>query len=295
MKRRRLPPLSSLRAFEAFARNGRMIAAADELAVTHGAISRQIKQLEAWLGQPLIEGPKSRLRLTAAGHRLGEVLDQVFDDIESALPKQRRPRQAPLRVSCLGTFAMKWLIPRLPGFYNAYPDTAVEVSESYAPVDFAAGDYDVAIRMIATTSADPSATPFLTDYLGPVLSPALAEELAAGRALSGLRRLHTRSYPPAWTEWSRRSGEALGAHTDDMTFDHTYYMLAAAAAGLGVAIGSRWLAGDELKSGALVAPRGLQAMPHAYALIEPPASRRPDIALFRDWLVAEGEAAAKPV
>lgn len=294
MKRRRLPPLSSLRAFEAFARNGRMIGAADELAVTHGAISRQIKQLETWLGQPLIEGPKSRLRLTAAGHRLGEVLGNAFDDIESALPKQRRPRQAPLRVSCLGTFAMKWLIPRLPGFYNAHPDMAVEVSESYAPADFAAGDYDVAIRMITNPGMDPRATPFLTDYLGPVLAPALADELSAGRALSAFRRLHTRSYPPAWAEWSLRSGEALGTHGDDMIFDHTYYMLAAAAAGLGVAIGSWWLAGDELKSGALVAPSGLAAMPHAYALIAP-ASPRGDIAVFRDWLVAEGGAAAKPV
>ncbi len=294
MKRRRLPLLSSLRAFEAFARNGRMIGAADELAVTHGAISRQIKQLETWLGQPLIEGPKSRLRLTAAGHRLGEVLDQAFDDIESALPKQRRPRQAPLRVSCFGTFAMKLLIPRLPGFYNAHPGLAIEVSESYGPVDFATGGYDVAIRMDVADAPNPLATPFLTDYLGPVLAPALADELAAGRPLSSLRRLHTRTYPPAWAEWSQRSGEILAPHDDDMTFDHTFYMLAAAAAGLGVAIGSWWLTGDELKSGALVAPMGLAAMPHAYALIEPPSPRRPDVALFRDWLVAEGEAAVKP-
>lgn len=295
MKRRRLPPLSSLRAFEAFARNGRMMVAADELAVTHGAISRQIKQLETWLGLALIEGPKSSLRLTSAGHRLGEVLDHAFDDIESALPKQRRARQAPLRVSCLGTFAMKWLIPRLPGFYNAHPDTAIEVCESYAPVDFAAGDYDLAIRMVMIPSSDPMATPFLTDYQGPVLAPALAGELAVGRALNRFRRLHSRSYPPAWAEWSLRSGEALGAQDDDMVFDHSYYMLAAAAAGLGVAIGSWWLSGDELKTGALVAPRGLQAMPHAYALIAPPSSRRADIALFRDWLLAQGEAAITPV
>ncbi len=292
MKRRRLPPLTSLRAFEAFARNGRMIAAAEELAVTHGAVSRQIKLLETWLDLPLIEGPKTRLRLTPAGTRLGEVLGLAFDDIESALPKQRRPKRAPLRVSCYGTFAMKWLIPRLPDFYNAHPDTAIEVSESYAPVDFANSEYDVAIRM--TTAPDPMATPFLTDYQGPVLAPALAGELEAGRRLNSFRRLHTRSYPAAWAEWSQRSGEPLGDHADDMVFDHTSYMLAAAAAGLGAAVGSWWLTGEELRSGALVAPFGLQAMPHAYALIEPPSPHRPEIALFRDWLVGEGIRAAKP-
>ncbi len=294
MKRRRLPPLSSLRAFEAYARNGRMVVAADELAVTHGAISRQIKQLETWLGLPLTEGPKSKLRLTPLGQSLGEVLATAFDDIEDALPKPRRPRRAPLRVSCLGTFAMKWLIPRLPGFYNAHPDTAVEVSESYAPADFAGGDYDVAIRVVTEAAPDPRATPFLTDYLGPVVAPSLAAELAAGRALHTVRRLHTRSYPSAWAEWCQRAGQPQGDHADDMVFDHTFYMLAAAAAGLGVAIGSWWLTGDEVRSGALVAPLGLQPMPHAYALIAPPSPRRADIALFRDWLVAEGAASARP-
>ncbi len=290
MKRRRLPPLSALRAFESFARNGRMIVAADELAVTHGAISRQIKQLEAWLGLPLIEGPKSRLRLTPAGSRLGEVLGQAFDDIESALPRQRSPRRAPLRVSCLGTFAMKWLIPRLPRFYALHPDAAIEVSESYAPVDFGDGAYDVAIRVVVT-GASPGlpSTPFLTDYLGPVMAPALA-----GQPLAGLRRLHTRSYPAAWAEWCRRAGEPVSDTPNDMIFDHTFYMLAGAAAGLGVAIGSWWLTADELRSGALVAPFGLQAMPHAFALIEPAGVERADVARFRDWLVAEGQLAAVP-
>jgi DNA-binding transcriptional LysR family regulator len=289
MKRRRLPPLSALRAFESFARNGRMVVAADELFVTHGAISRQIKQLEAWLGLPLIEGPKSRLRLTPAGDRLGEVLGQAFDDIESALPR-RRPARRVLRVSCLGTFAMKWLIPRLPRFYALHPDAAVEVSESYAPVDFSEAAYDVAVRVVAS-EAKPGlpATPFLTDYLGPVMAPALA-----GQPLCGLRRLHTRSYPAAWAEWYRRADEPVAETADDMIFDHTFYMLAGAAAGLGVAIGSWWLTADELRSGALVAPFGLQAMPHAFALIEPIGGTRADVARFREWLVAEGRQAATP-
>ncbi len=118
MVRRSLPSLNALRAFEAFGRHGRMTAAAEELCVTHGAVSRQVQALEAELGVALTEGPRNRLRLTEPGLKLTEALTRAFETIEAGLPAGRQARRG-LRVSVQPTFAMKWLIPRLPDFVAA--------------------------------------------------------------------------------------------------------------------------------------------------------------------------------
>lgn len=119
MTARSLPPLNALRAFEAFARCGRMTLAADELCVTHGAISRQIRQLEDHLGAALTEGPRTKLVLTSTGVTLAQALTAAFDQIDAAIPRLPPAADRALVVSCLPTFAMKWLIPRLPGFVAA--------------------------------------------------------------------------------------------------------------------------------------------------------------------------------
>src|ERR1700760_3551457 len=110
--RRSLPPLNALRAFEAFGRHGRMTTAADELFVTHGAVSRQIRQLEQWLGYPLTEGPKTQLRLTPEAQRLLGAAGTALDLIgEAAAPAPSEAEE--LRIACHGTLAIRWLIPRL--------------------------------------------------------------------------------------------------------------------------------------------------------------------------------------
>src|SRR5271154_3017951 len=108
MPRRALPSLSSLRAFEAYGRFHSMTRAADELGVTHGAVSRQIKALESELGARLVAGPRHRLTLTPVGQTLAAALGSAFDIVAAALPGAERTEE--LVVSCLGTFAMKWLI-----------------------------------------------------------------------------------------------------------------------------------------------------------------------------------------
>jgi len=294
-RRRHLPSFSAMRAFEAFARHGRMSLAADELCVTHGAVSRQVRALQDWLDVALVEGPKTDLRLTPAGQRLAEVLARAFDDIEAGLPQGRREEQAVLRVSCLGTFAMRWLIPRLPRFYRLHPGIAVEVSESHAPVDFRTGEYDAAIRMQAESEVSgPDVTAFLAEYQGPVLAPTLWSGIAEPEALHTLPRLHTRTYPAGWPEWEARVGRPPTGAMTGTVFDHTFYMLAAASAGLGVAIGGWSLVQDDLADGQLLAPLGLVDTGLAYIFITPPG--RPDRAAgaFRDWLVEEGRRAAAP-
>src|SRR6218665_819144 len=110
---RRIPSLNALKAFEAAGRHGRMTLAAEELNVTHSAVSRQIQHLEAMLGVPLFEGPKNRLRLTEAGTALLSGLGMAFDQIDASVRAVADTDEGPLDVSCPGTFTMRWLIPLL--------------------------------------------------------------------------------------------------------------------------------------------------------------------------------------
>src|SRR5689334_22694779 len=144
--KRSLPSLNALRAFEAFARRGQMTQAADELCVTHGAVSRQIRSLETSLGFDLTEGPRHRLKLTEAGARLAAALHSAFDQVETALDDLRSDAHVELHLSCVGTLAIRWLIPRLSAFHARHPAVRVKVTESYAPVDFSRDRFDAAIR-----------------------------------------------------------------------------------------------------------------------------------------------------
>ena len=224
MTPRPLPSLNALKAFEAFSRHGRMSAAADELCVTHGAVSRQIKQLEQTLGSRLIEGPKSRLRLTAEGARLAGALTGALDQMAQAVAVARAESPQALEVSCVGTLAMRWLIPRLPGFVERHPNIRVGLSESHAHVDFRRDGVDLAIRMAEDLeSEDAEKTPFLDHYNGPVVAPALAaDEPFTLERLAALPRLHTRTFRRGWSEWEAYSGHRLGPAPVDREFDHHF-------------------------------------------------------------------------
>lgn len=194
MERRRLPSLKALQAFEAFARSGAMTRAAALLGVTHGAVSRQIKALEQELGAPLVAGPRHALVLTAAGRELAAALTGAFDRIAAALPGAAGDET--LAVSCLGTFALKWLIPRLPAFLAAHPGAQVRLVEDQGPADFANGAVQGAIRLCqGPAPAGLKATAFLAQAYGPVCAPALLA--AAGgdpERLLRAPRLHSETF-----------------------------------------------------------------------------------------------------
>jgi LysR family glycine cleavage system transcriptional activator len=265
-----------------------MTRAADELCVTHGAISRQIKALEAQLGAKLIDGPRHALKLTTAGLTLAQGLTAAFDTIRGALPPTARGGQdRPLRLSCNGTFAMRWLIPRLHGFVALHPAVKVEIAESHAPVDFSDGAYDAAIRLtVAVTPDDQIETPLMAHAFGPVCAP------GAG-PLEPQARLISRTHPPVWVEWTAASGIDLGPGAGPREFDHMFYMLEAAAAGLGVAVGSWPLVEQDIERGRLVAPLGFTPGQGRIALFTPLRGAHPNLAALRDWLVEE--AAKLPV
>lgn len=288
MSRRPLPSLTGLRAFEAFARRGSMTAAAGELCVTHGAVSRQVHALEARLGVRLVAGARHELRLTDAGRRLAEALTPAFDMVAAALPGASP--DAELVVSCLGTLAMKWLIPRLPAFHARHPGVRVRIVESHAPVDFSRGGLHAAIRIEHGRAPDGvRVTPFMAHQHGPVLSPALWVE--TGRDLAAvlaLPRLHSETFREAWASWAGRAGVALPPAATEREFEHNSYMLEAAAAGLGVAIAPWAFAAADLELGRLVAPFGFEPVSDRYVFLRPRLADNPIAEAFGVWLTEEG-------
>lgn len=297
---RRLPPLKTLPAFEIAADRLSLSAAAAELHLTHGAISRQIKALEDHLGVPLFRRFNRRIELTPAGAALLPAVRQAMQLLEaSASDVTARTRQGPLVVSCLATFMMRWLIPRLYAFSAAHPGIEVRLAASHAPVDFAAGGIDLAIRLGKPPwPRGVTARPFIADRMGPVLAPALLQRHRIRRPadLAQLDLLHAETRPGAWSQWLTIV-RANGADADvdgvvdasrGPRFEHTYFLLEAAASGLGAAIGSYPLVEQDLKSGRLLAPFGFVPSGSSYHLLSPRmVPSRARIAAFTTWLMAE--------
>lgn len=295
MPRRRHLPLTALRSFEAFARHGRMSLAADELCVTHGAVSRQVRSLERLCGVRLTQGPRNNLQLTDAGLRLASSLGRTFDEMERTFLEVTGAAEREIHVSCVGTLAMKWLIPRLPAFHARRPELSVRVTEDYRPVDFAREPFDAAIRLSEAATVEGGAViPFLDNFHGPVLAPAL---LAAGVTLGelgALPRLHTRPHPQAWAEWAGQARVILPEASEHREYEHIFYMLEAAAAGLGVGVTPWIYVAADIAAGRLAAPFGFIRTPARFQLILPEQAPKRGLVHFRDWLLEEAATAPPP-
>lgn len=295
MAKRRLPSLNALVAFEATARLGRMTLAADELAVTHGAVSRHVRHLEEVLGIRLLEGPKNALRLTEAGRTLVSHLTAGLDHIEAGVRAVADEDEGVLDVSCTGTFSMRWLIPRLYRFQETHPGIEVRLSASYAPIDFARERYEVAIRLAEHALPDAPVTALFPESVGPVLSPTLAArlELKDPQDLSRAPLLHTNTRRYAWEDWAARAAGWHGADLPGTEYEHFYYMLEAATSGLGVCIAPWQLVIDDLRAGRLVAPFGFVLSGMDYVAVRRPRRNRKAEA-FCVWLAQEAQKTPTP-
>jgi LysR family glycine cleavage system transcriptional activator len=293
VERRHLPPLTALRAFEAFARRGRMTLAADELFVTHGAVSRQIRSLEDATGLQLTEGPRHKLKLTEAGARLAAALSAAFDQVEAALTDLSTAAHVEVHLSCVGTLAIRWLIPRLSTFHARHPAVRVKVTESYVPVDFARDRFDAAIRVNETAPvAGAEAVAFLENFHGPVVAPALVGDGPTG--LEGLTRLTTGTRQTAWAEWEAHSGVQLPTPPNTQEFEHIFYTLEAAAAGLGVGLTPWVYVAADVTAGRLAAPLGFVPTPSRFWFLTPAGPQKPAVAQFRAWLLEEAAKVPAP-
>ncbi|CAI3787100.1 Glycine cleavage system transcriptional activator [Pseudomonas sp. MM227] len=132
-----LPPLASFRFFNAAAQNQSFMKAAEQLHVTHGAVSRQIRSLEDALGVELFDRRNRAVFLNHAGRLLHDVTQPMFEQLEQAVRQvQQKAREDTLVVSCEPTIAMKWLIPRLPAFHQAHPQIQIQLLAAGGPIDF---------------------------------------------------------------------------------------------------------------------------------------------------------------
>lgn len=285
----RLPPLAALRTFEAAARHGNFSRAADELHITPGAVSHQMKTLERDLGVVLFERQSRGVALTDQGHHLAEAMREALDRIARGVAELRaRPTRA-LTISVLPSFATHWLIPRLADFSRRHPDIDVNVRASQSLVDFASDDVDLAVRYGEGRWPGVVALKLMDEEVFPVCAPGFAgwqlpitlEELANARLL------HIPLQP--WSEWFRAIGANVSAKRRGLTFSETDLLLRAAVDGLGVALTRRILAQPELEAGRLVRPVPFSVRAERSYFIVHPADPAPPQRLitFRDWLLRQ--------
>lgn len=250
----RLPSLNALRAFEAAARHDTLQAAADELHVTHGAVSRQIRQLEDELSEELFTRRARTNLLNDRGRALATKLHEVFQDLAQALEDFHRDGIVPpLSISCEPTLCLKMLIPAL-GDLKRDTGLDVKVFAAGGPIDFEKDRIDLAIRREDfRVDQDLHIYPICDEATGPVVAPAL---VADGKADTLFRsvQLHTMTRPDAWKQWLSLSS-IKRTRTPKLTFEHFYLALQAAQAGQGAALASVFMAAGDIEAGLLVAPR----------------------------------------
>lgn len=286
MDKRRKLPLAALRAFEATARHGRFTLAANELGVTHGAISKHVSQLEAHIGVPLFKGARNQPTLTDEGKIFSYALTAAFDQIDDAVRIISKRGAGVLDVACLSTLAMRWLIPRLQNFAERYPQYDVRLATDdrqtrrLVDVDIFVVPPDVSIR-------DGSSFLF-KEQLGLVFSSSLRNSTIDDQHVAGtLPRLETRTRPSVWTEWTRLVGqERRQWNKASKVFDHYHLTIEAALSGLGAAIVPLHLVTSEIEQDRLVAPWGFFVSEYRYVVRAQHAAKR-KINLFIEWLQSE--------
>jgi LysR family transcriptional regulator, glycine cleavage system transcriptional activator len=256
---RRLPPLNAVRAFEVAARHVSFTKAADELHVTHGAVSRQVAALEDWLGVKLFRRSPSQLTLTEAGRTYLTEITPALDRL--ALASMYMSQQAPptvLRINAPPTFAMRWLMARISAFQRKWTDVELRLTASLEPIDFKDNGYDVAIRGEPKELAGVERVPFMTEYIAPVCHADLLERIPLQQP-EDVGRLTLISYltePYGWAQWFERAGCAAPEKQDVLSFEQMYFALQAAQERLGIVLVPLFLVIDDLMAGRLCVPFG---------------------------------------
>lgn len=299
--RRYLPSLSLITAFEAVVRTGSTAAAARELDLTQGTVSRLIQNLEAQLGTELFLRERRRLVPTEAAVAYARDLRRAVELIGSAsLRLTASAGGGSLSLAILPTFGTHWLAPRLPRFLGLHPGITVNLATQLKPFDFDETGFDAAIHYGAATWPHAGHARLFSERVIAVCSPEFLARHPIARAadLIGLPLLQLDTRPTEWRTWFGHHGLAEAAPRG-MVFDQFATMLQAALHGIGVALLPEFLAAPPLAEGRLVAAFGpAVANGGAYYLVWPEGrgSHGP-LARFRDWLTAECaglEAPAQP-
>jgi len=287
---RRVPPLNALRVFEAAARWLSFTKAAHELHVTQGAVSRQVKLLEEFLGIELFDRTPHGVELSPAGKTYSRTLTHTFEEILRATDSLRNPNaQAVLTIRGYTTFIVRWLTPRLPDFHVRHPNIEVRLQFSTLGVDFQRDKVDLGILYGYGHWNGLHSDMLLKDDLLPVCSPTFRDQLTletpADLVNCPLLRLNRRRRD--WSHWFKIAGIKREPQPHDLDFDDLGVLYQCTISGLGVAMGQREYLTDDLASGRLVAPFELALRRQmGFYLVCP--NERADMAkieTFRAWLI----------
>lgn len=308
---RRLPSLNALRTFEAAARNLSFRLAAEELFVTQGAVSRQIKALEDYLGVQLFNRLTRAVELTEHGMALLGPVRDALDQIEQAVNRiMARRGGGILTVSTLPTLAIKWLVPRLVSFSEQHPEIEVHLVSSIRPVDFARDQIDVGIRVGQPVGAGSGksgpridlsmveswegirAEQLTSDDLVAVCAPHMlpgGRPVRSAEELGEFTLLHMATRPNAWPDFLDAIGWSVPEPRKGPSFGHFFMVLDAASQGHGIALVPRILAEQDLTARrlAIAIDHKVKSSGAYYFLCRHHHWDMPKVRAFREWLLEE--------
>lgn len=279
-----LPPLHTLPAFEAAARLGSFLAAAEALHLTPSAISHRIKQLEEHLGQPLFERRHRAVLLTGAGRRYLAVVREALLRLDEASAVLRAPSRERLRISAAPALGSKWLVARVAEYQQRHPDLEFTLGTATGLGPLLNGEADIGLRYGEEEWPGLLAWKLFEERVFPVCSPALAASLQTPVDLDGVRLL--RHPLLSWSRWFAAAGLRRPEPATGPTYEDALLMLEAAVAGHGVAPMAATLAQPYLDEGRLVRPFAEDCPDRSFYIVAPPAvQEKPAIMDFIRWLL----------
>jgi LysR family glycine cleavage system transcriptional activator len=287
---RNLPNLAALRAFEAAARHQNFSRAAEEIHLTHGAISHQVRSLEQELGVPLFARHGKRITITAEGERFAAVLRKSLGEIAAEADALRSGAQHKrVTVSSMPSFAARWLAPRLGRFIDLHPDTEVVLQSSNQLVDLSREPVDIGIRYGAGRYPGLTVEKLMDDYFYPVASPRYngGRLPASPQALGKCNLL--RSIDEPWAPWFAAAGADLAEPAGGVVMTDASMLIRSAVAGEGIALSRHVIAMQEIAAGELVRlfDVAVKSPDSYYFACTPQALRKPQVRAFHAWLLAE--------
>ncbi|MET0428906.1 MAG: LysR substrate-binding domain-containing protein [Microvirga sp.] len=286
----RAVPISLFRAFEAAGRTGSFRAAALELHLTPSAVSHAIRKLEEFLGTHLFDRGTRKVHLSYEGELLMRHVNRAFEDLRRGMDVVSTRGPGLLRLHCAPSFAAQWLTPRLAGFLKRHPSVEVRLAAGTDYTRFTADDFDADIVYGPPRADGLIVVPLGEEIVTPMCAPDLAARIATPSDLRDTVRIQSDSKQIQWADWF--SANALvPPPPNGSRFDRSFLAIAAAVAGLGVALESTRLAERELATGRLVTPLSGSGAAIRYVghnLVYPRyAQRRPPLRVFAEWLMGE--------
>lgn len=291
-RKRRLPPLKSLLFLEGVVRTGSVTAAADELSITHSAVSKQLSQLEAWIGTPLFVEKRKGMIPTADIGRLAAVLGNAFDEIHDVLEELRpsRIQHAKLQVIAPATFAMRWLIPKLQEFHTTERPVDAMVRPTHTPDNWLDISFDVAVRRGGNIPTQFSPRQLFTETLSLVVPARLVSDgkVIGKEDLAEIGLLEAVTRPGELKTWLKAAGLSGSTPRKALKLPHFYIALDAMFAGRGALVVPTFLISDHLMRGEVVEPfPELRVEGPAYQVFANPASREGEVAAsFVEWIAS---------